>query len=472
MTTDREIDELLRAEGARWRQGVPIDRDVDLGVFVERPRRAMRTRTLAGLGSVGVLAACLAILLGYPWAPAIVPAGSEAPSSQAPSNAASVPTPAATPLDLRVVQVGQAVVATGTLGEHKGEHKGDVYLCPTRLVGFEGGIGCLSADLLLVRNAQSWRGAVRIEGVWTGEAIEAITIERGGRPAEPTWPPIPCDPPAGGWPGLPKGDEGEAEYFALEEELAQYPERYLGLWPAANVDAAGEVTTRAVVVGTVDDVESVTAHLTAIYPFNLCVVHSEFSTADLRPVAEGLAAMDYPWHVDLEPRTGRVEVWATALSPGMAEALVPYSDEVELHTTLRRSTDPDTVRDAIVRAVNTDTDNFGGIYLERGLVIQYVGDNAGRVAIEQLLIPGVEVRWEQVKYTAGQLRRIMSEIRERHLEGVVWIALDTIHNQVEVGVTPSGSVSEVAQALATYGDAVRVEAGAVHIVPLLLTPAP
>jgi len=461
VTNDRDIDQLLREEGARWRAGQPTIPDLDLPSFDNGPSAKRRRGAILGLGSVGVLTVALALMLGFKWSPALDPASSEPPDSQAPGSTGSVATPAPTPLNLSIVRAGQAVAAAGTLGEYKG----NAYLCPTRLLGIEGGLGCLSADLVLVRNAQSWRGDVRIEGVWTGDAIEAITITPEERSNGPSWPPIPCDPPAGGWPGLPTADDDDSAGLALQSEIDSRPSRYLGLWPAAAVDDAGKVMNRAVVVGTVDDVEAVTAELTAIYPFNLCVVHSQFSAADLQPVADELEAMDYPWHVDLEPRTGRVEVWTTALSPEMADALVPYADAVELHTTLRRSADPETVRLAIVRAVNVDTDNFGGIYLERDgtLVIQYVGANANRAAIDPLLIPGIEVRWERVEHSRSELNRILGAIRHLWdagaLKGVVAIGIDTINNQVEVSVGPGGSVDDVARLLAKYGNAVRVEAG-------------
>jgi len=459
MSTDHEIDIRLRAEGARWRSQVPIDRDVADVRFGEPVGGRLLGRLVLGLGSLGVLVAVVAVLTSLRLSPS-VGLSDETPGRSQPAGPESAATPAATALDLNIVRPGDAVVATGAMAEQRG----DVYLCPTKLLGITGGIGCLG-DLVIVRNAQSWRGDVRVEGVWDGQAIEATAITREKVPSGSSWPPIPCDPPAGGWPSLPTGDDGESTGRALEQEVGRHPERYIGLWPAATTNAAGDVKNRALVVGTVDDVQSVTQALTAIYPFNLCVVRSDFSAAELEPVVDELESLDYPWHVGLEPRVGRVEVWTTALTPEMAEALAPFSGKVALQTALRRSTDPETRRFAVIHAVNTDPVNFGGVYLEDDgtLVILYVGANAGGAIVERLA-SGMAVRWEKVERSSGELRQAATEIRERSLNGVTWIAIDTIRNRVHVGVGPGGSVADVSRLLAEdYGDGVYVSEGDVLV---------
>lgn len=109
---------------------------------------------------------------------------------------------------------------------------------------------------------------------------------------------------------------------------------------------------------------------------------------------------------------------------------------------------------SVIDAVNTDRMNFGGVYLDDAgaLVIQYVGANAGRAAVEARLTPEVVVRWERVERNADTLYNMVTEIRQSKLAGVVWIAIDTIQNRVEVRVGPSGSAAEVRADLeARYG---------------------
>ncbi len=442
--------------------------------FREGSVRHFFRRTFVGVGSVGVLAAVIVVLVGLRFPALIGPsddpiAGTQPVGTQPLIN---TPQPFATQWPavdtspyVNVVYPGDRVAATGVLADHKGK----LYLCPTQIFAITGGIGCLGAGLVLVWPTADWDGtSARVEGAWDGESITATEMTAVSPPSRLSLPSIPCDPPVGGWPGFPTSEAGESAALALQEEVDRHPERYLGLWGASTTDAEGEASNRAAVVGTVDDIQSVTAELVAIYPFNLCVVSADFSAADLMPVVEELEAMDYPWQVNLEARVGRVEVWTTALSPAMAEALARFSDKVEVHITLRPATsapiNPDEPLLRVVRAVNSDPMNFGGVYLERGgardgeLVIQYVGSNPGRAAIEARITPGLAVRWEKVERSRSELDRIQDQIRERHLDGVAWIAIDTIRNQVKVGVVPS-SVDAVSLLVAgAYGDAATVVA--------------
>lgn len=114
---------------------------------------------------------------------------------------------------------------------------------------------------------------------------------------------------------------------------------------------------------------------------------------------------------------------------------------------------------AAVEAVNDDPENFGVPSLddEGVLVIAYVGQNAGRAAVEERLTTAVKVRWEQVKYSWSELRRIRSEIFDLRLDGVFGVSSGTNRNRVVVKVGPSGSVSKVTEALKGYGEIVVVE---------------
>lgn len=473
MNDDRDVDRLLHEGGARWRSGVKVDLHVEDVRFRAHSERHRIGQLAAAAGSVAVIAAVFAVVIGLRLAPvspsASQIAGTQPVDSQTPigtSEARESPWPAVdtTPY-LSVVYPGDRVMASGTLGRQNDK----TYLCPTVLLGIEGGLGCMSTGLVLVWGAEGWEGEdVQLEGTWDGDELTSTVVSAGPPPARPTRPPIPCDPPAGGWPETPTSVDSDAAVAALQAEVDDHPSRYVGLWGASNKDSTGAVSNRAVVVGTVEDVQSVTAALTAIYPFSLCVVASDFSAADLQPIAAELKDLDFPWQVDLEAQVGRVEVWTTALSPAMAEALAQFSSKVALHTTLRPSTspsaDPEEPLLRVIVAVNADPINFGGVYIQRGgpsdgeLVIQYVGSNAGRAAVEARITPGIAVRWEKVDYSRSELRRIAEAIKDLNLQGVFSISAGSIENRVVVKVGATGSVGEVSQLLASkFGEAVRVE---------------
>jgi hypothetical protein len=98
------------------------------------------------------------------------------------------------------------------------------------------------------------------------------------------------------------------------------------------------------------------------------------------------------------------------------------------------------------------------------LVIQYVGANAGRAAVEQKITCAEAVRWEMVERSRADLDRILTGIGNRlqsgeaELSGVFAVELDTINNQIVVWVGPGGSLTDASHFLAAaYGEAVRVE---------------
>lgn len=114
-----------------------------------------------------------------------------------------------------------------------------------------------------------------------------------------------------------------------------------------------------------------------------------------------------------------------------------------------------------MKTVNTDTTNFGGVYLDSigVLVIQYVSANAARAALEAVLDPRLCIRWQKVDRSRAQLDHIMTAITDRNLNGVGAVAIDTLDNQVEVDVYPPEVVAELSLLLGSeYGAAVNVVA--------------
>lgn len=120
---------------------------------------------------------------------------------------------------------------------------------------------------------------------------------------------------------------------------------------------------------------------------------------------------------------------------------------------------------AVVRAVHRDPDNFGEIYVEPNgtVVIQYVGDNAGRSRVEEKVPDDMEVRWQQVRYSRTELGRIQDEIVARRIDGVYWTGSGNACNAVTVGVDED-SLNEIRRLLADeFGDAVHVLASELPI---------
>ena len=93
------------------------------------------------------------------------------------------------------------------------------------------------------------------------------------------------------------------------------------------------------------------------------------------------------------------------------------------------------------------------------MVIEYVGANAGRAAVDSILDPRISVRWQQVDRSRAELDEIAASIKDSHLDGVVMIGIDTIHNQVEVTVSPSDKVGQVSALVGSlYHDGIVVDA--------------
>lgn len=175
---------------------------------------------------------------------------------------------------------------------------------------------------------------LRVEGVWTDGAIAAnsvssLELPRATEILSPLGSPgVPCEPPSGGWSRYPDGPDGERAAAALEAEVESHPEKYSGLWTGAITDSNENPVDLVVVVGTVADVESVAADLRALYPFNLCVTHVDYSRGQLEGVIESLSAGFADWDVTLDPSIARIVVRLPAFDPRAAEATAPYESEV------------------------------------------------------------------------------------------------------------------------------------------------
>ncbi len=125
----------------------------------------------------------------------------------------------------------------------------------------------------------------------------------------------------------------------LQAEVGRNPDTYVGAWSGEIRDRAGQEVDRAMVVGTVAEIESVAAELRSRFPYNLCIVRAEHSASDLQRAARALSAMDRPWELQLDPRIARVVVRVAAFGQPAAEAISPYASLVSVRPIVVRADD-------------------------------------------------------------------------------------------------------------------------------------
>lgn len=137
--------------------------------------------------------------------------------------------------------------------------------------------------------------------------------------------------------------------------------------------------------------------------------------------------------------------------------------------------DPEASRLRAIEMVNADPDNFGGAYIDDAgvLVIQYLGANAGRSAVESVLPAEVPVRWEKVELSQRELLRILEEISHSMPDTVSSVGLDTVNNRVEVRLASDDHRSDLTRQLSEkYRAAVWVNPDPHVFNPLPALPTP
>jgi hypothetical protein len=209
------------------------------------------------------------------------------------------------------------------------------------------------------------------------------------------------------------------------------------------------------------------------------IAHHERRRSTIAMIASGIgtlavgaalvAVLALALQVQRTPGGGQTGSTAPATPPAAAAMPSSSGESPRAPDSATPPIDVEASRLAAIEAVNSDTLNFGGVYIDDDdvLVIQYVGANAGGEAVEARLSPGVAVRWEKVERSRSELMRTLREIRDRALPGVVMIAIDTINNVVEVTVDfiEYDDVSDVLTK--EYGDSVAVTSGP----PIVVQPA-
>lgn len=370
--SDEEVDQMLRKAGDAWRANRDENDEINPAWFDGSPRTIRISTTLAkaaaSLVAVAVIAAALAVVLSRPSgqvgvAPPPVAIGSQQPSStlastspapstkpsdlptpspdESSSAPSSSPTQMAPPWD--VVSDGDRVSATGYLLEND---RGAVSLCPSVVTFVTTGspvgcsaiakVGVIGVDVHSFPGEQ--RGAtwlstyLRVQGTWSGGAIQATGAEAVDKPLPAPWT-VPCPTPAVGWPGNGTSGQQAAKQALLEDEVAAHLDDYASVW----VGTIGSSHETAVVVGIAGNVATATKTLAAIYPYNLCLIGVPYSLQELQRVVDALRVGPVPWDIGVSPRIDRVSVTMAVLNQAAADALAPYADQIVLTITVVRS---------------------------------------------------------------------------------------------------------------------------------------
>ncbi len=372
---DEYEDRLLQDAGEVWRAGVFPGRDVDVEWFTDEPRSLppilrRATAAIAGVVMVGVAVIFLQLVpptdirpgasrAGEVAVSSATPIGETPTPSQALASSPPVPTTSPTaPAEIEmgdVVHLGDSVAASGYIIEGKDE---PAALCRglTFLGTYPGcsdgtsGVPIFDVD---VRSLPGWdTGAdlpdssvesywvtnyLRVLGSWQGDGIRSTQITPTERPSEVTQTrPVPCDPPRRGWPGQGTPEDYESAWLELQNEVNRHPEEYVGLWWAVFDVERGPSSDGVQVVGAVSDVDTTTARLASIFPFNLCVVRVPFSARDLNEVADHLSDLQIVHAREIDPVIDRLVIRPLALDSRTAEAVRPFADRIVLEPLVER----------------------------------------------------------------------------------------------------------------------------------------
>ena len=143
---------------------------------------------------------------------------------------------------------------------------------------------------------QAFSEPVRVEGTFHQGTLAVTRVEVVQPDPPPPYlePPVPCDPPPGGW-AMGRGETGPDDWMGLNrltEHVRAHPERFSDIWeghPDGTASGPSGFPTRMVyVVGTTGDVAQAQAELRPMYSGNLCVHQITRSAADLERIARRL----------------------------------------------------------------------------------------------------------------------------------------------------------------------------------------
>lgn len=341
------VDRLLHEAGARWRAGEPPAPAPDLSRFADshaavagRSGWVRRWAPVAAMAGVAAVIAALAVPLALPDRNAPEEDLAADPGA---ATAAATPTPWATlPAD---TGSGVRVAGRGFLVQRDGTTRFCADLAPILLLN-EAPAECGPLAVVATGVERRWLTASPrtggtahqprwVEGLYRAGTLAVDLVapaapDLGPAVAEA---PVPCQPPAGGWPlgnGLPELDTDSAN--RLIEAVRGDPRRFADLWEGHPDGVGGGeslMPTRMVmVVGTTGDVKAAQRELAAIYSGNLCVHRVRHSARDLEQIVERINASSVPAEASVQVVHNKVGVMTVVLDPPTVAVLDEFGPDV------------------------------------------------------------------------------------------------------------------------------------------------
>lgn len=169
---------------------------------------------------------------------------------------------------------------------------------------------------------------VQITGRWSGTVLVAEGVASIPEPRRAPLT-IPCDPPAGaGWSRpTPDGLDGENALRALAEAIEAQPNLFTEYW-RADEDPSATAGSSAIVVGTTGDARSAQDELQSLFPYNLCVVHVEYSAAELADIDETIGPNSATWRPRIDWPADRVSIRVVLIDQAASDRVAAYGSAV------------------------------------------------------------------------------------------------------------------------------------------------
>lgn len=295
-----ELDGILQRSGAEWRRNQRPAAYPDFEIVRARSKRRWTSR--AWLASVLLIGSFVGLIVLAQVVPAVTDRLAR-PGEGAP----------------RVVQYGDDVAASGYIVQKSPDNTAICLPLGQRLGGEARPPTCSSVAVPLVgldpAGVPGWsvlRGVgfapwVTVHGTWTTDGVRVATVSiREPSSALPV--PTPCATPSGGWPAaVPTTLQGEAAVGQLNAIAFGDTANYAGAWLSVTAESRS-----VMVVGTINDPAKVSAELSSLYPYALCVVRTDHSLAELQGAQEKLAKDDAT-QTDLDYARNRVRVVVSVL---------------------------------------------------------------------------------------------------------------------------------------------------------------
>ncbi len=255
----------------------------------------------------------------------------------------TVGSPMSSPGSLAAIQVGDEVVASGNVIQDV-DGRVTVCLAPASLAVDTGSavpscsrqvVGLMGLTVASVPGWQSdgsrgFAENVTVYGRWNGSAIEVSVVKPGLIGHEDI--PLaqnPCPEVQGLRPDQETIDV-EAAAGRLGDEVRAHDDLYGGIWRASASGGAA-----ILVVAVVGDPSEARTRLSELYPYPLCFVSVQRSSADLVALAQRLATDNPDWHTEVEPSVNRVHVLVPVVDAPTWSRLEPQIDAIVVSPLVR-----------------------------------------------------------------------------------------------------------------------------------------